>query len=517
MSLPAVVEIAIGLLFIYLTLSLLTSEIQELIAVLLQWRAEHLKKSIANLFAGEPQAIRNEFISQFYESPLIQALNQEGQGGLESFWRNITHALARFWSRLTQTQRILGSQNSAPSYIPAETFSVALMQALHIQSLSQKASELTARKIVQVKLTQLSEILADLRHCSGDPSILAREFSNLQRSLDAMVEDLVRGRISLAICLEQTTEQLARFVDHTEALLADPYYRTDPIRKRLPYLRQLIVQPPFEPTIAEVLQTVLDAPCLPVQLSPPANSLTNVLPERSIDPPSKSGLPQQQSVLAAMRLALEQEHPDWLEQATQIPPSLKQNLYSLAEQACLKTSGLENQVRQLEQELAVWFNRSMDRASGVYRRNAKGIALLIGFLTATLINADTFHMVDRLSKDSLIRTTISQTAEQSVRRNRTAPPAAPSAASPPSTTPQAELVQVREAVNTALEELPLPVGWHPANLQPEAGQPSSVVWLKRLLGWLITGVALSMGAAFWYDLLQKVMQVRGTGRKPERE
>jgi hypothetical protein len=46
MNLPFVLDVAIGLIFVYLILSLLTSEIQELLATLLQWRAAHLKKSI---------------------------------------------------------------------------------------------------------------------------------------------------------------------------------------------------------------------------------------------------------------------------------------------------------------------------------------------------------------------------------------------------------------------------------------------------------------------------------------
>jgi hypothetical protein len=41
MSFPVIVDIAIGLAFIYLLLSLLASEIQELIATILQWRAKH--------------------------------------------------------------------------------------------------------------------------------------------------------------------------------------------------------------------------------------------------------------------------------------------------------------------------------------------------------------------------------------------------------------------------------------------------------------------------------------------
>ena len=52
MSLPLVLDVAIGLAFIYLILSLLASEIQELLTTLLQWRAKHLKDSIEVLLAG---------------------------------------------------------------------------------------------------------------------------------------------------------------------------------------------------------------------------------------------------------------------------------------------------------------------------------------------------------------------------------------------------------------------------------------------------------------------------------
>ena len=53
MNLPLVLDIAIGLFFIYLILSLLASEIQEYFTTLFQWRAKHLKKSIENLLVGD--------------------------------------------------------------------------------------------------------------------------------------------------------------------------------------------------------------------------------------------------------------------------------------------------------------------------------------------------------------------------------------------------------------------------------------------------------------------------------
>lgn len=53
MNLPAMFDLVLGLIFIYLIFSLLASEIQELIATLLQWRAAHLKKSVEIFLAGD--------------------------------------------------------------------------------------------------------------------------------------------------------------------------------------------------------------------------------------------------------------------------------------------------------------------------------------------------------------------------------------------------------------------------------------------------------------------------------
>ena len=73
---------------------------------------------------------------------------------------------------------------------------------------------------------------------------------------------------------------------------------------------------------------------------------------------------------------------------------------------------------------------------------------------------------------------------------------------------------------------PSPLGWNESirqqqippeqsvqipGLNREIGNP--LLYLKRLLGWLISGIAISMGASFWYDLLRKVIDVKNTGDK----
>ena len=53
------------------------------------------------------------------------------------------------------------------------------------------------------------------------------------------------------------------------------------------------------------------------------------------------------------------------------------------------------------------------------------------------------------------------------------------------------------------------MGWHSRDWA--AFRP--VDYLLLALGWLLTALALSLGAAFWFDVLSKALQVRGSGPK----
>lgn len=244
-----------------------------------------------------------------------------------------------------------------------------------------------------------------------------------------------------------------------------------------------------------------------------------------------------------------------------VPNSVKQSLAILARRAQSKVHQVDNQAEQLTQEVALWFDRSMSRASGVYKRNAKGVAILIGFLIALLSNADTFHIVSRLADDDDLRQVISQRAGQTLQRS-------PNTASP--TQAEARLLtredlrDLKREVDAVLKETSLPIQWKPSNLReqlqcPEAetrstadrsgirardlndwrtfyqdclpnqstkaqsfdllnvGQVATkhpIAAGRLLLGWIVSGIAISMGAPFWFDLLSKVMNVRNTGAKP---
>jgi hypothetical protein len=492
MNLPVVIDIAIGLIFIYLILSLLTSEIQELITILLQWRAEHLKRSIENLIAGESidDPLYQKFTDQLYSSSLIKSLNQEAKGRLAVSFRSIIQAITGSYFKITKTTSVFRGQRSAPSYIPAETFSVALLQQVNLKEFSQKVGDLTIQKFAGEQLAQLRESIDEVSKDSGqDPTLMREdamldaEFQNLKRRIKSTVSEFMGGRATLSSSLDQIADQLTLFIDNTDLLLAKSA-RKELVRSKLSYLKQAIAHRQLEPTVSEILRLIFD---------------------EDADKGAKL-TPWVQEILSILK----QENPELIRQVSQLPKPLQRNLLALADQARLKAKTLQGEVKQLEQEVADWFDRSMERASGVYKRNAKGIAILIGFFFAIATNADTFYMVNRLSKDTLIRSTIGQAAEQTIVNTRAASPTVPNQT-------QADLEQVRNAVDNVLDEMPLPVGWTKAVVDEQIAE-SEKGWLlpipQRAIGWFVTGIALSMGASFWYDLLGRFIRVRGTGAKP---
>ncbi|PZV10754.1 MAG: hypothetical protein DCF22_15970 [Leptolyngbya sp.] len=244
---------------------------------------------------------------------------------------------------------------------------------------------------------------------------------------------------------------------------------------------------------------------------------------------------------------------------SRVPAPVKQSLAILARRAQTKVQETEKQINQFRNEVSVWFDRSMNRASGVYKRNAKGVAIMIGFIIAILSNADTFHIIGRLSGDDDLRQVITQRAANVTQRAALNNPDQREVT-------EEELRAIKRNTDAALQEIAFPLQWTPINLtqqfdclppdQPKDGKASLIdlnkwssfyqaclpsgrveskdeskdefnlqlfgeVVLYRLLilgriliGWFVTGIAIAMGAPFWFDLMSKLMNVRNTGTKP---
>ena len=165
-----------------------------------------------------------------------------------------------------------------------------------------------------------------------------------------------------------------------------------------------------------------------------------------------------------------------------------------------------------------WYDSAMDRVSGWYKRRTAYTMLALGMGMAAVLNADTINIATALSRDSTLRTAVVAAAEE---RLDATPLPANDGQAPPADADQREQAAT-DAVNAAYAEvasLGLPIGWvwTPANDNDLRQLPGSAGgWLLKLLGILLTGFAVSQGAPFWFDLLNKFMVIRSTVKPKEK-
>jgi hypothetical protein len=175
--------------------------------------------------------------------------------------------------------------------------------------------------------------------------------------------------------------------------------------------------------------------------------------------------------------------------------------------ACVADAGKE--IDKFRDNVARWFDNSMDRLSGAYKRNLQLISLGVGLIIAVALNADTLNVANRLWSDQALSQVISQTASNMTLAKEplsqdTIRSQQPQCASKNGDNDLSNDISTLCALNADLR--PLPIGWNPL--------PTNFGW--AILGWLITAIALTQGAPFWFDLLQKIMNFRATGDKPKR-
>lgn len=148
---------------------------------------------------------------------------------------------------------------------------------------------------------------------------------------------------------------------------------------------------------------------------------------------------------------------------------------------------------KLQSDVEAWFNSSMDRVTGWYRRKAQCGLFFIATGIVVAMNVNTLTIVDHLSKSDAARDVLVAQAE------------AYSKLSAPTLLPQAEI-----------DKLALPIGFErfKGELSRVCGTGDCAaiagVWLHAVFGWLATVLAVCLGAPFWFELLNKLVALRGS-------
>jgi hypothetical protein len=217
------------------------------------------------------------------------------------------------------------------------------------------------------------------------------------------------------------------------------------------------------------------------------------------------------------------------------------------------TAGVTAYAKEGETALAMartnvetWFNDTMDRLTGWYKRRAQVITITLGVVFAIALNADTVVMATTLWREPMIRGTLVARAQEFEQ---------------PEEIEGVDPATAIEDFRTQFEGLRLPLGWVPTELDveeqqlaskkqqctwkpwalsdehveyvlgvpigekcwvpvdaPEGGIPRDWSYgLSKILGLLISGCAACLGAPFWFDVLKKLTNVRSAGKNPAEE
>jgi hypothetical protein len=168
-------------------------------------------------------------------------------------------------------------------------------------------------------------------------------------------------------------------------------------------------------------------------------------------------------------------------------------------QFLLRQSGSDPAV--FKEQAGFWFDEIMSRASEWYKRNLKWWLFGVGFVLACVFNVDTIQVYQNISSSTTVQKYLVEMASNYAEKTDTV------------TGPDLNLTleQSVTRMDSALQQIeyirsPLGLGWQ--SLEEERNVPW---WLIKLAGLLLTGVAVTFGAPFWFDILKKILSLRGGG------
>ena len=224
--------------------------------------------------------------------------------------------------------------------------------------------------------------------------------------------------------------------------------------------------------------------------------------------------------------ALNEGKMKWGEQAIPISPETLSYLRSLWADA-------QGDVAQFRKSLEAWFDETMDRVTGWYKKHTQFILLIVGFFIAVIFNVDTIKIVTKLERDPVLREQLVQQAatftaahpnldrqlvaareqlDSLVQRHDTAQVnqvAADTAYYHMLIARRDTLIDsANKLVATDLKKVNSTLGIGLSSYSCGCG--INKCFFRSLLGWLITALALSLGAPFWFDLLNKLMKLRNS-------
>jgi hypothetical protein len=611
-----VLEVAIGIVFLYLFLSLICSALSEYYSALFSRRAKHLRESLFALFNhDDPKGLA--FLLDFYKQPLVAGLNpqqvrttppspQDMLPGLPWFQKAVVFP-ARFMAQslglganlvdtfvragrwiaaairdpyevgsaaFAMRTELSATAKSTPTYMPDRVFADAVVAVLVDDSgarrrLGDALNEILAglRPSFQALpdsatklalLSQLDTVTADLSKTIDDSTPLWEITEAADTAFDLLLA---------AIPADDPSDQPVLELEKAKASMRAAGPNVPPVKTFRDHSWNTI-----ETSLSRLSAAIATLPQGQLQKGLAAKVTwltTQIGQEKSRDSVTlKEARATIKGIFTELRGTLDglkaeidsSKAADLVELAAQSVASSELDFITLARLrvavAALPDSPFKAAIRStmdeecddlegLKRNIKIWFNDSMEHVSGRYKRYTQVLLMAIALVLTCALNADTLEIGRRLWSNSTLRASVSAAAV-AFNTDAQARSATPGSGA---VVPDAVLSKPISIQTYVQDELKLSVGWTDADLKKlgfdketrKSMKLDKPQWsrtyaqrvlngtglllqnlfttpngLTKIMGLALTVIAASMGAPFWFDILNKLVNVRTAANKPDK-
>lgn len=390
----ALLDVAIGVIFAFLTFSLVASSMQEALASIFNWRGRMLRRGLFRLLENETTSkklVSQTWIAEAAETaeitvemlndPTLRSL-QGSKSMLGKIFGTASAILAKPWrvfidavtfrafvdekqsanvdsaSRQNRA-KIMKDLGRMPSQIPKETFAKSFLNTLYT-----KFKDEIDAKVDEVRETAASSA------------------EELKAKFDQAIED---AQAAAAKARQEAIDQ------GKEPPKDDPLTLSDDLLREARSL--LTPQREFVETYATNIATNID------KALDGANGLIDKLP---MDPAL------QKKVKAALKsMVISKALKEKFDQVDNLIGGVEDEVTKQIER-------LESYIEKTTAEIGDWFDQGMDRVTGWYIRRAKNVLFLLGFMMAMIVNFDIIGYGGQLLNDEDLRNRAVAQAEAAV-------------------------------------------------------------------------------------------------------
>ncbi|MEA5538117.1 hypothetical protein VB834_03625 [Limnoraphis robusta Tam1] len=215
-------------------------------------------------------------------------------------------------------------------------------------------------------------------------------------------------------------------------------------------------------------------------------------------------------------LKLNNKEEDYLDDLTKVadkikesplPEKLKNEIIIVLRNANAKVVEPEKKFETLQQEIETWYQNSTEYASRLYQKKAIILSRVVALLLVIMFNIDTVNIIDHLSKSEVLSSTFSSTVMGVIQSSDRSDYCSENDETLDFKTC---MEGIEDEVQILLDRVDnLPIGWNWSDPWKEQFTPLTTgKVINAITGWMISAIAISMGAPFWFDILKNLTRLK---------